>query len=127
MALDPFLAFDFDFSYGRRSIDSLPPAGNLCELKQKNTCGCRMRILFALPGLHRHDRGAEIAFISIASELARGGDNVTLIGSGQERQNTPYSYLRAASIRREKFESFPCIPLFRNECVYEELTFIPHF
>ena len=41
-----------------------------------------MRILFALPGLHRHDRGAEVAFIAIARELARAGHAVTLIGSG---------------------------------------------
>ena len=37
-----------------------------------------MRILFALPGLHRYDRGAEVAFISIAEELAKAGDMVTL-------------------------------------------------
>ena len=33
-----------------------------------------MRILFALPGLHRYDRGAEIAFISVARELAKSGE-----------------------------------------------------
>ncbi len=84
-----------------------------------------MRVLFALPGLHRFDRGAEIAFISIASELAKTGDIVTLIGSGRERAGTPYRFLRAASVRREKFELFPSIPTLRNESAYEELTFVP--
>jgi glycosyltransferase involved in cell wall biosynthesis len=35
--------------------------------------------------------------------------------------------LRAASISRENFESLPSIPALRNECAYEELTFIPAF
>lgn len=86
-----------------------------------------MRVLLALPGLHRFDRGAEIAFISIASELAKTGDAVTLIGSGRERSGTPYRFLHAASIRREKFELFPSIPGLRNEGAYEELTFVPDF
>jgi glycosyltransferase involved in cell wall biosynthesis len=86
-----------------------------------------MRVLFALPGLHRYDRGAEIAFISIATELAKTGDTVTLIGSGQERDSTPYLFRHAGSIRRENFESFPSIPILRNECAYEELSFVPNF
>lgn len=86
-----------------------------------------MRVLFVLPGLHRYDRGAEIAFISIASELAKAGDAVTLIGSGRERAGTLYRFIHAASIRREKFESFPSIPALRNDCAYEELTFVPDF
>jgi glycosyltransferase involved in cell wall biosynthesis len=84
-----------------------------------------MRILFALPGLHRYDRGAEIAFISIADELAKAGDAVTLIGSGHPRTLEPYQFLRARSLTRVHFESFPSIPLLRNEYAYEELTFIP--
>jgi glycosyltransferase involved in cell wall biosynthesis len=84
-----------------------------------------MRVLFVLPGLHRYDRGAEIAFISIASELARAGDAVTLIGSGPEREGTPYRFLHTASIPRERFESLPSIPCLRDETGYEELTFVP--
>ena len=84
-----------------------------------------MRILFALPGLHRFDRGAEIAFIAIASELAKMGDKVTLIGSGRERPGVPYEFLQASSIARDKFESFPLFPVLRNECAYEDLTFVP--
>jgi glycosyltransferase involved in cell wall biosynthesis len=84
-----------------------------------------MRILFALPGLHRFDRGAEVAFISVAKELAKAGDTVTLIGSGAERAGAPYRYLEARCISREHFRSFPSMPVFRNDCVYEELTFVP--
>lgn len=84
-----------------------------------------MRILFVLPGLHRYDRGAEIAFISIASELARAGDIVTLFGSGPQRRAAPYRFQHVASIRREKFESLPSVPCLRDETGYEELTFIP--
>jgi glycosyltransferase involved in cell wall biosynthesis len=84
-----------------------------------------MRILFALPGLHRCARGAETAFISIASELAKTGDTVTLMGSGQAGNDTTYRFLRTASVWRENFESFPSVPLLRNDCAYEELTFVP--
>jgi glycosyltransferase involved in cell wall biosynthesis len=84
-----------------------------------------MRVLFVLPGLHRYARGAEIAFMSVASELAKAGDAVTLIGSGPPRESAPYRFVRAASLAREHFESFPTMPLLRNECAYEELTSIP--
>ena len=66
-----------------------------------------MRILFALAGLHRCNRGAEVAFISIANELVKGGDAVTLIGSGKGRAHTLYNFVPAASLPRENFESFP--------------------
>lgn len=84
-----------------------------------------MRILIALPGLHRVDRGAEIAFIAVAKELAKGGDDVTLIGSGTHRPAMPYRFLHAASIGRENFERFPSLPVLRNEYCYEELTSVP--
>jgi glycosyltransferase involved in cell wall biosynthesis len=84
-----------------------------------------MRILFALPGLHRYDRGAEIAFISVAKELVKAGDSVTLIGSGQDRLDVPYRFLHAASLPRKNFERFPKIPILRSEFAYEELTFVP--
>ena len=86
-----------------------------------------MRVLFALPGLHRYDRGAEVAFISVAKELAKAGAKVTLIGSGQARMGTPYHFLQAKSIARERFYSFPSVPLLRDDCSYEEFTFIPDF
>ena len=84
-----------------------------------------MRILFALSGLHRHDRGAEIAFISLAEELARLGESVTLIGSGKQRSSTPYRFITAGSLARENFEFLPSIPFLRDDCAYEELTFVP--
>jgi glycosyltransferase involved in cell wall biosynthesis len=84
-----------------------------------------LRILFALSGLHRIDRGAEIAFMSVASQLSRKGDEVTLIGSGPDRAGSEYRYIRAPSIRREAFERWPSLPMFRNETGWEEATFLP--
>ena len=84
-----------------------------------------MKILFALAGLHRVNRGAEVAFISIANELAKAGDAVTLIGCGPSVPETLYSYIQAKCISRENFRSFPSIPLLRSEYIYEELTFMP--
>lgn len=84
-----------------------------------------MRILFALPGLHIYDRGAEVAFVSIASELARAGEEVTMIGAGPARPEAPYAYLQAPCVRRTNFEKFPSLPLLRHEYAYEELTFAP--
>jgi glycosyltransferase involved in cell wall biosynthesis len=84
-----------------------------------------MRVLFALPGFHRIDRGAEVAFISVAQELAKTGDTVTLIGSGQERTGMPYRFVHAASVPRKHFGAFPSMPVLRNDCAYEEFTFIP--
>ena len=84
-----------------------------------------MRILFALAGLHRVDRGAEVAFIALASELARLGNEVTLIGSGPPRPNTPYRYISVPLLRRELLEKFPSFPVLRSETAWEEATFAP--
>ena len=84
-----------------------------------------MRVLCALPGLHRWDRGAEVAFIEVASALAKAGDEVTLIGSGLPRAGTRYRYIGAPSLDRSLFNRFPSLPLVRNEYAYEELTFAP--
>jgi glycosyltransferase involved in cell wall biosynthesis len=85
----------------------------------------QMRIVFALPGFHRYNRGAEIALMSIAKEIANLGDAVTLIGSGIPENSTEYRFLHARSIRREQFERFPSVPVLRSEFCYEELTFAP--
>jgi glycosyltransferase involved in cell wall biosynthesis len=85
----------------------------------------QVRILFTLAGLHRVDRGAEVAFIAVASELARSGHDVTLIGSGPERPNRPYRYIQAPAIDRRRFESFPKFPGLRNETSWEEASFAP--
>src|SRR5205814_9306269 len=82
-------------------------------------------ILIALPGLHRYNRGAEVALIAVARELSLLGNKVTLVGSGHPRDSEPYTFIRASSVRREYFERFPSIPMLRNEYAYEELTFLP--
>jgi glycosyltransferase involved in cell wall biosynthesis len=85
-----------------------------------------LRVLFALPGLHRVARGAEAAFEDLARAMARRGDfDVTLIGSGAARTDEPYRYRRATCVPRETFEKWPSIPYLRGHYVYEELTFIP--
>jgi glycosyltransferase involved in cell wall biosynthesis len=84
-----------------------------------------MKALFVLPGLHKYSRGAEIAFISIANELAKAGTEVTLIGAGAPESPTAYNYIRARCLARERFEAFPSLPLLRSEWAYEELTFAP--
>lgn len=81
--------------------------------------------MFALPGLHRVDRGAEVAFIEIARELQGAGHDVTLIGSGPPRPGEPYRYIRAAARPRERFEAFPSFPPVRSETAWEDLTFLP--
>lgn len=82
-----------------------------------------MRILFALPGFHRYERGAEIALMSVATELADKGDTVTLIGGGGARPGTPYRYIQAPALPRERFEAFPSLPALRDNTAYEEATF----
>jgi glycosyltransferase involved in cell wall biosynthesis len=84
-----------------------------------------MRLGFILPGFHRYQRGAEIALLSVANELAQSGDEVTVIGSGEPIAGTPYRFLHAGSIRRETFEHFPFFPPVRSETAYEEASFIP--
>ena len=84
-----------------------------------------MRVLFALAGFYRYNRGAETALMSLAAELARTGDLVTLIGSGRAPGDAPFRYLQAGSVRREHFESFPKLPVLRHQFAYEEMTFVP--
>lgn len=84
-----------------------------------------MRILFALPGFHRFERGAEIALLSLATELARAGEDVTVIGSGEPRAGTPYRFLHAGSVRRERLEHLPRLPALRSDTGWEEATFAP--
>lgn len=84
-----------------------------------------MRILIALPGLHRYERGAEVALTAIGEGLTKRGNQVTLVGSGEGRPTESYRYLKAASIERETFERCPRMPLLRGETAYEEASFIP--
>jgi glycosyltransferase involved in cell wall biosynthesis len=84
-----------------------------------------MRIHFLLPGLHRVHRGAEVAFESIASEIAQLGlDEVTLVGSGQPIPGRPYQFRHSGLIPRERFERLPKFPPFRSEYIYEEAAWV---
>jgi len=83
-----------------------------------------MKILIALPGLHRVSRGAEVAFESVAAGLAQDRDfEVTLAGSGEAIPGRPYNFLHAGMIPRERFEKFPKFPPLRSEFRWEELAF----
>ena len=84
-----------------------------------------MRILFALPGFHRVNRGAEIALMSVARELAATGDDVTLIGSGPALPDRPYHYVKVPAVPREKLERLPRLPLLRGDTAWEEASFAP--
>src|ERR1041384_6330827 len=85
--------------------------------------GNRLRIHFLLPSLHRVRRGAEIAFESIATELAKLGlDEITLVGSGEPIAGRPYKFQHSGLIPRERFERFPKGPVFRSEYIWEEAT-----
>jgi len=85
-----------------------------------------MRVLFALPGLHRVARGAEVAFEEIATRMATvDGIDVTLSGSGQPRPDAPYRFLHANCSARETFLRWPKFPGLRDHYMYEELTFAP--
>lgn len=82
-----------------------------------------MRLLFALPGFHRYDRGAEVALLAVAGELALAGEDVTVMGSGPPRPGVPYRFVPVRSVRRERFERFPMIPPLRTETAWEDATF----
>ncbi|MFN9498124.1 MAG: glycosyltransferase family 4 protein [Erythrobacteraceae bacterium] len=82
-----------------------------------------MRVLFALPGFHRYERGAEVALLSVADALASTGTEVTVMGSGPARAQTRYDFIEVPSVRRERFERFPTIPPFRSETAWEDATF----
>ncbi len=88
----------------------------------------KVRVAFCLPGLHRVVRGAEVAFESVAAALARRGDfDITLFGSGEARPDDPYRFVHAGCVPRERFESYPKIPILRTDGHWEELTFLPGF
>lgn len=84
-----------------------------------------MRILFALPGLHAVQRGAEVAFLAVATELARAGQSVTLIGGGPPLPDRPYRYIQSPRVARERLERFPSVPPVRSDTNWEDLTFLP--
>lgn len=84
-----------------------------------------MRLLFALPGFHRFDRGAEVALLAVAEHCARAGDTVTVMGSGAPRPGVPYTFRHVPAINRQRFERMPSIPVLRGDTAYEEASFVP--
>jgi glycosyltransferase involved in cell wall biosynthesis len=85
-----------------------------------------LRVLFALPGLHRVNRGAEVVLEEVARRAAAEQHlDVTMIGSGPPRDGEPYRYVRARGLKREWFEKFPKIPYLRDHYAYEEFFFAP--
>lgn len=82
-----------------------------------------MRLAFALPGFHRVERGAEIALLSVAHELAVLGHHVTVFGSGQARSGPAYRFHHVPCIPRERFERFPFFPPLRSDVMWEDMTF----
>lgn len=85
-----------------------------------------LRVLFALPGLHRVNRGAEVVMEEVARRAAiEQGLDVSMIGSGPPRAGQPYRYRQVPCVRREFFERFPRIPYLRDHYAWEELSFAP--
>lgn len=82
-----------------------------------------LRLLFALPGFHTEDRGAEVALLAVADELAKNGDSVTVIGTGPPRNGAAYAYRRIGAIGRRSLERLPRVPPFRSETAWEDATF----
>ena len=93
--------------------------------EQPNTSqsGEQLRFLFALPGFHQEERGAEIALLAVAEELARGGDAVTVMGAGPPRPATEYNYRQVRAVNRRACERLPRLPPFRSETVWEDASF----
>lgn len=87
-----------------------------------------MRISFVLPGMHAVNRGAEVAFESVAAEIGRTGfDDVTVFGSGPPLPGRPYKYRQLGIVRRERFRRAPKLPVLRSDTAYEEATFAASF
>lgn len=82
-----------------------------------------MRVLFALPGFHAEERGAEVSLLAIARELARAGEDVTVMGGGPPRPDQPYRFVHVPLVARRRFERFPRVPTLRSETGWEEATF----
>lgn len=83
-----------------------------------------MHIVFAHAGLHRIQRGSEVAFEAIAHQIATSGRHkVTLLGAGVPLDGRAYVFKHVPTIAREKFIKWPKFPLLRSADMYEELSF----
>ena len=103
------------------ALDVLPVGTGLAAVGAGDGPG--LRVLIALPGLHRVARGAEVALESIGAGLAGLGFRVTLAGSGEARSDRPYEFVHVDCAERERFRKWPKVPPFRGAVVYEELSF----
>lgn len=102
------------------------PGDGHASMSSASGTGSPMRILFALPGFHRVQRGAEVALESVATHIGSlGHDEVTLLGSGRTDPARPYRFVRAPVVPRERFEKWPKRPFMRTEYMYEDATFVP--
>ncbi|MGR6331233.1 glycosyltransferase family 4 protein [Sphingomonas sp. XXL09] len=63
--------------------------------------------------------------LAVADHCARAGDSVTVMGAGQARPGTPYTFEHVPAINRERFERLPTMPLLRADTAYEEASFAP--
>lgn len=84
-----------------------------------------MDLLFALPGMHRVNRGAEVALENIGVQLSALDNRVTIVGSGPVRPGAPYNYHSVRCLSRERLTRLPEWALFHHEFMYEDATFAP--
>lgn len=107
----------------KTQIPSLGTAGSAeCDVTDPMP-GKRLRYLFALPGFHQEERGAEVALLSVADQLAKGGNLVTVIGAGPQRPGRAYEYRQVVAINRRRLEKLPMLPPFRSETAWEDASF----
>lgn len=84
-----------------------------------------MKILFAQSGLHRVQRGGEVALMNLAEELARAGDEVTVAGQGYAIPDRSYTFVHVPVISRRRFERWPELPFLRSPYMAEDAAFTP--
>jgi glycosyltransferase involved in cell wall biosynthesis len=82
-----------------------------------------MKILISLPGLHRVDRGAEVALEAIGQELAALDENVVVLGGGRSKPGRSYEFRHVPVIDRGRFARFPAVPMLREPASYEGMLY----
>ncbi len=83
----------------------------------------RLRIAFALPGLHRVARGAETALEQIAARLALLGHDVTVFGSGPPRRMSRIAMSESPASPANSSRNGRNSPACASHYAWEELTF----
>jgi glycosyltransferase involved in cell wall biosynthesis len=84
----------------------------------------KIRVAVLLAGLGRVNRGAEVAFLELSKCWSTRSDvSVHLFGSGEDfPECLPHTVVDCT--QREKFESWPKVPVLRSSYCYEEATFV---